>query len=106
MRAKPPISRLFRLLAACATVGALTACEEGGGATAGGQAPPPPPVDVAAPLIKPIVEWDEYTGQFEATESVEIRARVSGYLESIHFTDGQIVEKDQLLRKSRNQIRQ
>lgn len=57
----------------------------------------PPPVTVAKPLVKEIVEWDEFTGQFEAVDSVEIRARVSGYLESIHFTDGQMVKKDDLL---------
>lgn len=57
----------------------------------------PPPVGVAKPVTKSIFEWDEYTGRFEATERVEIRARVSGYLESIHFRDGEMVEKGQLL---------
>jgi RND family efflux transporter MFP subunit len=54
--------------------------------------PPPAPVTVAKPLVKEIVEWDEFTGQFAAVDSVEIRSRVSGYLESIHFTDGQMVK--------------
>ena len=85
-------------LGLCAGLVLLGACEDSGGAAVGAQqAPPPPPVDVASPLVKPVVEWDEYTGQFAATDSVEIRARVSGYLESIHFEDGQIVDKDQLL---------
>ncbi|WP_374649702.1 efflux RND transporter periplasmic adaptor subunit [Dongia sp.] len=57
----------------------------------------PPPVTTAKPLVKRIVEWDEFTGQFEAVDSVEIRARVSGYLESIHFTDGQMVKEGDLL---------
>lgn len=57
----------------------------------------PLPVTVAAPLVKKIIEWDEYTGRFEANERVEIRARVSGFLESIHFKAGQLVEKGQLL---------
>lgn len=57
----------------------------------------PPKVTVAKPLKKEITEWDEFTGQFAAVDEVEIRARVSGYLESIHFTDGQIVKKDDLL---------
>lgn len=63
------------------------------------QAPPgaPPPVTVAEPLRKQIVEFDEFTGQFAAVDSVEIRARVSGYLESVHFRDGQIVNKGDLL---------
>lgn len=59
--------------------------------------PPPAPVTTAKPLIKEIVEWDEFTGQFAAVDSVEIRSRVSGYLESIHFTDGQMVEAGDLL---------
>lgn len=50
--------------------------------------PPPPPVTVATPVVKEITEWDEYAGRFEAVDFVEVRARVSGYLESIHFYDG------------------
>ena len=61
------------------------------------QAPGAPPVTVAEPLTKKIIEWDEYTGRFEALERVEIRARVSGFLESIHFKDGELVQKGQLL---------
>lgn len=57
----------------------------------------PPPVTVAEPLRKQIIEFDEFTGQFSALDSVEIRARVSGYLESVHFRDGQIVNKGDLL---------
>ena len=60
-------------------------------------APPPPAVTVASPLHQEIVEWDEFTGQFAAVDYVEIRARVSGYLDEIHFTDGQIVNKGDLL---------
>src|SRR3954470_11193038 len=58
---------------------------------------PPPTVTVSAPVQKQIVEWQEFTGQFAAVESVEVRARVSGYLTEIHFTDGQIVKKGDLL---------
>ncbi|MFC3675555.1 efflux RND transporter periplasmic adaptor subunit [Ferrovibrio xuzhouensis] len=53
----------------------------------------PPPVTVAKPLVKPIVEMDEYTGRFDAVAAVDIRARVNGYLESVLFTDGAIVKK-------------
>src|SRR5580700_10075270 len=60
-------------------------------------APPPPPVTVARPLQKAITEWDEYTGRFTALESVEVRARVSGFIDSVHFSEGQIVKKDDLL---------
>jgi len=60
-------------------------------------APPPPTVTVAKPLVETLREWRDFTGQFEAQKSVEIRARVSGYLESINFTDGQLVKKGDLL---------
>jgi RND family efflux transporter MFP subunit len=60
-------------------------------------APPPPAVTVAKPLIRELVEHSEFTGQFAAVDTVEVRARVSGYLESINFTDGQIVKVGDLL---------
>ena len=59
--------------------------------------PPMPSVTVAAPLAKKVTRWDEYTGRFEAIESVEIRPRVSGYIDSVSFTDGQMVKKGDLL---------
>jgi len=58
---------------------------------------PPPPVTVARPLQKTITEWDEYTGRFTAVESVDVRARVSGFIDSIHFNEGQIVKQGDLL---------
>jgi multidrug efflux system membrane fusion protein len=64
--------------------------------TAGG-APPPPTVTVSQPISKEVVEWDEYQGWVEAVDTVAIRARVNGYLDSIHFKDGADVEKGQLL---------
>lgn len=60
-------------------------------------AQPLPMVTVSQPLQKSIVEWDDYVGRFEASQSVEIRPRVSGALVGIHFKDGQIVQKGQLL---------
>lgn len=57
----------------------------------------PPPVFVAAPLIREITEWDEYFGQLEAAEAVAIRARVSGFLDQVHFRDGEQVETGDLL---------
>ncbi len=58
---------------------------------------PPPKVTVSQPLVRELIEWDEYTGRLEAVDSVEVRARVNGYLQSIHFQDGQIVKKGDLL---------
>src|SRR6266853_3166201 len=60
-------------------------------------APPPPQVTIAKPVTRQIADQDEYVGRFVAVESVEVRARVSGYLDSIHFRDGQIVRKGDLL---------
>jgi len=57
----------------------------------------PMPVEVAKPLVAEVTDWDEYTGRFEATQRVELRARVSGYLQEVLFRDGQMVEKDQVL---------
>lgn len=57
----------------------------------------PPPVTVAKPVVKEIVELDEYTGRFDAVAAVEIRSRVNGYLDSVHFTDGAIVKEGDLL---------
>jgi len=67
------------------------------GEQAAAPAPPPPAVTVSKPLVKEMEEWSDFTGQFEARESVEVRARVSGYLESINFVDGQLVKKGDLL---------
>lgn len=57
----------------------------------------PLPVDVALPLVETIVDWDEFTGRFEAVERVELQARVSGFLQEIGFEDGQIVEEGDVL---------
>jgi multidrug efflux system membrane fusion protein len=60
-------------------------------------APLPSPVTVARPIEKTVTEWDEYTGRFAAVETVEVRARVSGFIESIHFKEGQVVKQGDLL---------
>ena len=66
--------------------------------TAGAQGPGgPPPVTVAKPVVKEIVELDEFVGRFDASGYVEVRARVDGYLESVKFTDGAIVKEGDLL---------
>ena len=58
---------------------------------------PPPTVTVAAPLARDVDQWDEYVGRFEPSRSVEVRPRVSGAVTAIHFTDGAVVHKGQLL---------
>lgn len=54
-------------------------------------------VTISRPIVREIVEWDEYTGRFDAVDLVEVRARVSGFLTQVHFTDGQIVKKGEPL---------
>ena len=66
-------------------------------AVANAPAAPPPQVTVAKPVVKPIVEDDEFVGRFAAVSEVEVRARVGGYLERIEFEDGQIVKEGDLL---------
>jgi RND family efflux transporter MFP subunit len=60
-------------------------------------APPPPAVTVANPVKRVVIDQDEYIGRFVAVDSVEIRGRVSGYLDRIDFTDGQMVKQGDLL---------
>ena len=59
--------------------------------------PPPAPVTVANPLSERIVDWDDFTGRFEATQTVDVRARVGGYVQAVHFKDGDFVRRGQLL---------
>ena len=83
----------LRLLVACVLVLAGSSCRRGDETTA----PPPPKVSASKPMVREIVEWDEYTGRLRALESVEVRPRVSGYVQSIHFADGTIVREGDLL---------
>lgn len=62
-----------------------------------GNAPPPMPVEVANPEIKTIALKETFTGRFTPVEEVELRARVSGYLESVNFTEGQKINKGDLM---------
>ncbi|MDQ6434002.1 efflux RND transporter periplasmic adaptor subunit [Mesorhizobium sp. LHD-90] len=61
------------------------------------QQAPPPPVTVAKPVVRDIVEDDEFVGRFEAVDEVAVRSRVAGYLQEVHFRDGALVNKDDLL---------
>lgn len=60
-------------------------------------APTPPAVTVATPLAANVVDWDDFLGQFVAVDSVDVRPRVSGYLRSVGFRDGDFVQKGQVL---------
>ncbi|MGF1605192.1 MAG: efflux RND transporter periplasmic adaptor subunit [Rhodothalassiaceae bacterium] len=78
----------MRLVMCLATL-AVAACGDQG--QGGQQQRPTPQVTVAQPLSREVVEYDEFTGQFDAVERVEVRARVSGYLEEVAFEDGELV---------------
>jgi RND family efflux transporter MFP subunit len=89
-----------KLFAAQATISVILAllaqaCSEQ--AAQAPASPPPPAVTVANPLEKNVVEWDEYTGRFEAVDTVEVRARISGVLDDVKFKDGAIVNQGDLL---------
>jgi len=90
-----------RALSALAASGALLAALVGlsgckSEATEAQQAPAPQ-VSVASALERDVTEWDEFTGRLEAVESVEVRPRVTGYIESVNFSEGSTVQKGDLL---------
>lgn len=74
----------------------LAGCGKAGG-SGGPPAMPPPAVNVAVALKRPITEWDEFTGRIEAVESVELRPRVTGYLQAIRYTQGGTVKAGDVL---------
>jgi multidrug efflux system membrane fusion protein len=90
----PRLRAIGAILIAATVASALAACGENPRQQA---APPPPAVTVGAPIKRDIVDYDEYVGRFVAIDSVEVRARVSGYLDGVHFTDGQLVKEGDLL---------
>ncbi len=81
-----PVLALALALAGC---GQPTAQQQG--------APPPPQVTVASPEARTVTDTDEYVGRFIAIDEVNVRARVSGYLDKIGFTDGQMVKEGDVL---------
>ncbi len=89
------IGRRGRVAVAVTLVALVAGCGESPKQQAGG--PPPPQVTVAPPVKRQVVDYDEYVGRFIAVNSVEVRARVSGYLDGVHFKDGQLVKEGDLL---------
>ncbi|WP_417551130.1 efflux RND transporter periplasmic adaptor subunit [Methylophaga sp.] len=61
------------------------------------EAPPAPEVSVAQVVSERITEWDEFTGRLQAPETVNLMPRVSGYIDKVHFTEGALVNKGDLL---------
>ena len=83
-----------RLLAVLTLLGTFAACESKGNEFV---EPPPPKVTVAQPVQQEVIEYLEFTGNTRAVEEVEIRARVSGFLKSMHFAPGTRVDLNDLL---------
>ncbi len=84
-------------LVALALVAAMSVGLSGCSSTAAPAAPPPPDVSVAAVIEKPVRQWDDFTGRIAAVEMVELRARVSGYVQRVAYQEGQEVKKGDLL---------
>lgn len=88
---------IFRLASSVAALGAVITLTTGCSRSVAQPQPPPPVVSVSPVERKDIVEWDEFTGRIEPVESVEVRPRVSGYLQQVRFQSGQLVRKGDVL---------
>jgi multidrug efflux system membrane fusion protein len=98
VRAIPSFSLMYgggKVVLLCALATLVASCGEAQQKQGG--APPAPAVTVAKPVKRTVTDHDEYVGRFAAINSVEVRARVSGYLDGVHFKDGQIVKQGDLL---------
>ncbi|CAI1683691.1 efflux RND transporter periplasmic adaptor subunit [Serratia entomophila] len=83
-----------RLSGVALLVALLAGCDN---SVAHNAAPPPPPVSAANVVIKPISQWDAFNGRIEAVQSVQLRPRVSGYIDRVNYTEGDEVKKGQVL---------
>src|SRR5690349_24757961 len=91
------IKVIFRLVSSVLALGGVLILSTGCGRSTAQQHPPVPMVTVAPVEQKEIVEWDEFTGRAEPLESVEVRLRVSGYIQEVRFQSGQLVKKGDVL---------
>lgn len=91
-RAVTPL--LVPLSALALMVALLSGCDN---SVAQNAPPPPPAVSVADVVVKPIKQWDEFTGRVEAVQSVQLRPRVSGYIDRVNYQEGDEVKKGQVL---------
>ncbi len=96
MQQESVVKRIIDLGSICAAISllAIGGCGKSGGPQV---APPPPQVTVAQVLQKRVKDWDEFTGRLQAVESVEVRPRVSGYIDKVAFTEGGLVKQGDLL---------
>lgn len=97
----PSVSRPLANLALCLALAGcaclLAACGPTDAKQNSSDAPPPPAVTVTTPVARETIDWDEFTGRLASPETVEIRPRVSGYIQEVHFKEGAEVEAGDLL---------
>jgi multidrug efflux system membrane fusion protein len=86
-----------KLILAAIFAAVLAACSHSQAQSASNAAPPPPSVTVAEVIARPLHHWDELTGELQAVNTVEVRPRVSGFIDSVQFIEGARVRKGQLL---------
>ncbi len=90
-----PVMKIYRAVGLTLMLaGALVGC---GKPAAKNNPANAPAVSVAQPIKRAIKEWDEFTGRLASPETVEVRARVSGYIEHVHFKEGHDVKQGDLL---------
>ncbi|MEO1246796.1 MAG: efflux RND transporter periplasmic adaptor subunit [Pseudomonadota bacterium] len=92
---KNSLARVPRFITLCLASLAISACGGGGGGANGEF--PPAGVGVAEVIVKPIVEWDDFTGRIQAVNTVQLQPRITGYLDDVHFEEGAVVEEGDLL---------
>jgi len=96
-RQLPHVLTLTTLALVSAVLLTLNGCSPSAEAQEAQAAPPAPPVSVATVLARHVVEQQEFSGRIEAVESAQIRARVRGTIEAVHFKPGSLVKKGELL---------
>ncbi len=92
-RFSPAQNKLSLTLSSVVAAAILSGCEKPAQQSAAGA----PPVTVAQPIKRTVTDWDEFTGRFDAIEQVQIRARVTGFVTKVAFSDGAIVKTGDLL---------
>jgi multidrug efflux system membrane fusion protein len=91
------VVRFSKSLFPLVLIATLAACNRNAAAPHGGGMPPPPDVSVATVVSKPVRQWDAFTGRVAAIDAVDVRARVSGYVQRIAFKEGDEVKQGELL---------
>lgn len=97
MNSNPVYKIWIALMLLISLVALMSSCQNKPAGASTGSTPPPPQVTVSRPVQKDVVHYAEFSGTTEAVESVTIRARVEGFLEKIHFSEGAMVQKGELL---------